>query len=59
MGGGVLTEWDLFAPTVQRVAMEWAREVHPERVRILSAALGHDVGIIGAARAVMLMAGGP
>jgi glucokinase len=59
MGGGVLTEWDLFAPTVQRVAMEWAREVHPERVRILPAALGHDVGIIGAARAVMLMAGGP
>ncbi|MEA3345314.1 MAG: ROK family protein [Chloroflexota bacterium] len=56
MGGGVLTEWELFAPTVKRVAVEWASMVHPERVRILPSALGPDVGVIGAARAVMLIA---
>ncbi len=56
MGGGVLTEWELFGPTITRVAMEWAIEVHPERVRILPSALGYDVGVIGAARAVLLAA---
>jgi glucokinase len=54
MGGGVLTEWELFAPMVKRVAVEWAIEVHPERVRILPSVLGYDVGVIGAARAVVL-----
>jgi glucokinase len=54
MGGGVLTEWELFATTITRVAVEWAIEVHPERVRILPSALGYDVGVIGAARAVLL-----
>jgi glucokinase len=54
MGGGVMTEWDLFAPAITRVATEWAVEVHPERVRILPSILGSDAGIIGAARAVML-----
>jgi glucokinase len=58
MGGGVLTEWELFAPTIRRVAVEWASEVGPERVRIVPAALGPDVGIIGAARAVTLMVNG-
>ena len=56
MGGGVLTQWELFAPTVKRSAVEWANMVHPERVRILPSALGYDVGVIGAARAVMQMA---
>ena len=53
MGGGVLTEWELFAPTVKRVAVKWASMVHPERVRIVPAALGRDVGVVGAARAVL------
>jgi len=53
MGGGVLTEWQLFAPTVKHVAVEWASLVHPEGVRILPSALGPDVGVIGAARAVL------
>lgn len=54
MGGGVMTEWDLFAPIIKRVAAEWAVEVHPERVRILPSVLGYDAGIIGGARAVMM-----
>ena len=53
MGGGVLTEWEIFAPTIRRTAVEWASMGHPERVRIVPSALGYDVGLIGAARAVL------
>jgi glucokinase len=57
MGGGVLTEWELFAPTIRRTAVEWASMVHPERVSIVPTALGYDVGVIGAARAVIQAVG--
>ncbi len=52
LGGGVMKNYDLFLPHIQRVLSQHDIVVPARRVRLAPASLGNKAGVLGAARAI-------
>jgi glucokinase len=53
MGGGVMKSWDLLGDKMIAAAKRRIGMVPFEQIRIVQAELGADVGVIGAAKALL------
>lgn len=53
LGGGVMEEYDLFAPGIRAVIARHDRMIPARQVQLLKARLGGQAGVLGAARAVL------
>jgi glucokinase len=58
LGGGIMGSWPLFAPTALKELQRCAAMVPLDQIRIVTAGLGLNAGITGAARAVLAMQAG-
>ena len=53
MGGGVMEEFDLFAPGIRRMIERHNVLLPVEQVKVLKMQLGAQSGVLGAARAIL------
>lgn len=54
LGGGVMKNYDLFFPVIQRVINQHDVVIPARRVRVVPASLGDKAGVLGAARAIWM-----
>jgi glucokinase len=50
LGGGLMQASDLFLEPIRRAVPRWAQPIAARQCRIEPSALGHDAGLLGAAR---------